>query len=57
MNKWIVRTCYGTEHGFENKTQMLDFIRRSTDFPMRIEKVDEPTTYEQMVKKLKSKRR
>lgn len=53
--KWEVSTCYGTKHTFDNKIQMLEFIRKSVDFPMRVDKVDEPTTYEQTVKNLKTK--
>lgn len=29
---------------------MIEFIRRSTDYPMRIDKVDEPSTYEKITK-------
>lgn len=48
--KWIVVTCYATTHTFHNKIQMIEFIRRSTDYPMRIDKVDEASTYEKITK-------
>jgi hypothetical protein len=48
--KWIVVTCYETRHEFDVKAQMLDFIRRSSDFPMRIEKIDELNMYEKITK-------
>ena len=48
--KWIVVTCYETRHEFDVKAQMIDFIRRSADFPMRIEKVDELSMYQKITK-------